>query len=221
MTTTMSHVNCRPRSTLAGQIDRLDGILDGLGEALTEAVADAVKGAVRAAVADLVHRPERVRPATGAQTSPATPIWRERLRQLAGRAAARLHAALAWVAQKVRRAGTWVRSTAGPIRARAKSAGDRAVAVLITAAAYRAGVEHCWQRHRPALLAVAIVLLASVAWFLVGPFAACLACGGLAVALVFRARAGLIGRYPPGSRSPESPGDCVQQLSVGGQEYWI
>jgi hypothetical protein len=64
-----------------------------------------------------------------------------------------------------------------------------------------------------------MVLLAGVAWVLVGPFAA--ACGGLALALVLGIREILIGRHRPGGRWPESPGDAVQQLSVAGPEYWI
>jgi hypothetical protein len=222
MTTAMSRVNGRPRSTLAGQIDRLDEILDGLSEALTQAVADAVKEAVTTAVAELARRPELLQPVTEAKSSPATRNWRDRLRRIAGRAAALVHDALARVAQRIHGLAAWVRATAGRIGGQAGSAGGRMVMVPIaTVARYRIGIEDFWQRHRPVVLAVAVVFLAGVAWALVGPFAACLACGGLALALAFGTLDGLIGRHRPGGQWSESPGDCVQQLSVAGQEYWI
>jgi hypothetical protein len=49
-TTTTTNVHDQPRKTLAGQLDRLDGILDGLEEALAGAVQDAVATAVKEAV---------------------------------------------------------------------------------------------------------------------------------------------------------------------------
>jgi hypothetical protein len=222
VTTATNRVNSRPRSTLADQIDRLDGILDGLGEALTEAVADAVKEAVKAAVADLDRRPEVVGPATDAKASSVTPTRRDRLRRIAGRAVALVRNAFAWVANKVRRANAWVQETTGPICARARSVGSRAATVMIaTVAGYRAGIEDCCRWHRPALLAGALALLAGVAWVLAGPFAAFLACGGLAVAFALRVGDNLIGRNRSGGQWPDSAGHVVPQLSASGSDYWI
>jgi hypothetical protein len=48
--TARTNINGQPRKTLAGQIDRLDGILDGLDAALAGAVQEAVEQAVKQAV---------------------------------------------------------------------------------------------------------------------------------------------------------------------------
>ena len=53
--TRTSSSNGQSRKTLAGQLDRLDGILDGLADGLNEAVASAVKEAVGAAVTEAVQ----------------------------------------------------------------------------------------------------------------------------------------------------------------------
>src|SRR3954470_3268582 len=56
MTATM---NKNGRPSLAGQIDRLDGILDGLAEALNESVADAVRKTVGEEVREVVEQAVR------------------------------------------------------------------------------------------------------------------------------------------------------------------
>jgi hypothetical protein len=218
----MSRVNGQPRKTLADQIDRLDGILDGLGEALTEAVADAVKEAVRAAVANPAGRPEPVQPAAETR-DPASPLtWPDRLWRVVGRTAALEHDVVPWAFRKYRAACGWVRATGEGMRNRITCTADRGATMLITAAAAsRAQIHDYWRRHGPAVLATAVVLLAGAAWLLGSPFVAGLACGGLALALALGTREGLIGRHRPGGRWPESPGDCVHQLSAGGPDSWI
>lgn len=47
--------NGGPRKSLAGQIDRLEGMIDGLGEGLTESVALAVRGVLGQVVRDAVQ----------------------------------------------------------------------------------------------------------------------------------------------------------------------
>src|SRR5947199_2679096 len=92
-----TNTNGPARKSLAGQIDRLDGILDGLAEGLQEAVAtavgqavgDAVRQAVREAVAEILANAElqrHLRRADG-DAAPATPA-RDACRSAGGLAAA-------------------------------------------------------------------------------------------------------------------------------------
>jgi len=197
--------NGRERKSLAEHIDRLDGILDGLSEVLAEGVGEAVKEAVAAVDGDMARRRESLRP--------AGPAWWDRLRRVAGRAAALVHDVVAWATQKARDGCVRVNSAAEPLPSRIGGAAGRAVS---------GPSRGRWRLAWPvggSLEAVpahrdhgGVVLLAGVSWILFGPFASGLVCGGLAT-LTFAAVEGLIWPRRPSGPPPEPPGDCIPRQS--------
>jgi len=201
MTTETATKNRRvPRATLAGQIDRLDGILDGLAEALNESVADAVRKTVGEEVREVVEQavrevladPELMRAALARHAPVATPAPgqppRRTLREAlagtvawlaalaappAGRAGEALGWAWAWCLRGLRRATEAV-SEAAALAAGVAAEGWHVLASL-------AGV--AWRLRRQCGAALGVGVGAGLLAYAAGPVAASLLCGVAGAAL--------------------------------------
>jgi hypothetical protein len=174
------------RTTLAEQIDRLDGVIDALSVGLNEAVASAVQGvvgqavreAVQAVIAELLGSPQvlaLLRPATPPAPEPAAAEPRRPglLRRLLWGACG--WASSAWGGLR----GVWGRTT-----------GLARGAVGLASSAWALARPH----RRPLLLALAVGTATGVAAYFAGPWLAA-AAGGLAGAL-----ATLVGYVALGTR---------------------
>jgi hypothetical protein len=208
--TTTNTINGRRRTSLAEQLDRLDGILDGLADALNESVAAAVqeavgravKEAIQAVFAEVLSNPDvlaRLHGSAGPAPEPTAPVpesaaapaprgWLGRARSVVAQGAAAVRGACAGCTN-------WMARAVGAAAGRARTA----------CAAVRRGLGVLWPCRGQVVVALAVGTMAAVAAYYAGPWLCAGAAWLGAFATTLAVQAGAALRRALGHLVPDGP----------------